>query len=164
MAKRKRAKAAVDLAAAPTPERIAGADFRRVPTETAGALAYQMQDDCLLVTLYAAGALRARRDGEDQGRGAVRRHDAGMWLRTLYFEKACMAPVQVGGYGARKGTGELPEHVAWNQKAWHDTMRALGPTVAATLRRHIIDDEPISLSRAAELRRCLDLLADHRGM
>lgn len=159
MARRKRV---VVNALAPTGERMAGAMYRVVPTEIAGGHAYQMHDDCLVSALYEAGALMGHADGGSIA--ARRRLDAGMWLRTLYYERACMAPAVCGGYGARRGTGEISEATAWNQRVWNDTMRHLGPAAAATLRRHVIDDEPIGTREIGRLRQCLDLLADHRGI
>lgn len=110
---------------------------------------------CLLDLLMTLGHL---------GRGdeAKRRLEAGMWLRTLYHEKAMMSPRSTGHYGeGRGGDYDIPEAVAWNMKVMADTMRAV-PRYARLLTKVCCHDE--HFARFDLIRDALDALADHRGM
>ncbi len=112
-------------------------------------------DECLLDQLLSSGAL-----GHDDD--AQRRHEAGMWLRTLYHEKAQMAPRSTGHYGEGRGGGdEISDSTAWHRKVYSDTMRAV-PRFGHLLTRVCCHDEP---HKRVDLVRCgLDALADHRRM
>lgn len=109
--------------------------------------------DCMLDHLLRTGQLGA-------GDTAKRRHEAGMWLRVLYHEKAMLGPRSTQRYGAGAGgKQELDDATAWNRRCFNDVAREL-PMYAAVLIAVCCHDEPRTLS----ICRALDALADHRGM
>jgi len=115
--------------------------------------------ECLLDELLTLGQL-----GKDDI--AKRRHEAGMWLRELYHEKAQLPFRSTGHYGEGRGgntdrADDMPEHVAWNRAVFNDTMRAL-PRHGQMLAKVCCHDEPYA--RMDLVREGLDRLADHRGM
>jgi hypothetical protein len=130
------------------------------------AEALKKPDNCLLDRLLAGGYLR--RGEERDSEQARRRHEAGMWLREFYFEKALMGERSSGHYGEGRGGGgfefsdTIPESVAWNRKVIDDVLIEVPGHLGRILFQVCIHEErPKSFP---DLRRALDALADHRGM
>jgi hypothetical protein len=132
------------------------------------ARAVRRVDACLVDALHERRMLDRDGDGRMDTQAAkdegARRHEAGVWLRTLYIEKAGLTPGMSYRFDACGGMGELTDDMAWNRKCFNDTMRAL-PKYGELLTNAICHDDAASaLQDMGRLCVALTALADHRGM
>ena len=126
-------------------------------TIVAGVRRARARYECLLDVLYARGDLGG-------GPEAVRRYDAGLWLRRLYLRTHKRTVASRYETTNRDLVGrqlaEMSDELAYAQALYRRTLLAMGPDFGV-LRSVCCDDRP---SRLSLLLRALDRLADWRGL
>ncbi len=139
----------------------------RLHDEHGRAMAAKEEHECLLDFLLSKGKLSA--SWETSREPALRRHDAGLWLR-LVFHKAGLTPSGAANYqqkGAEFGAGDLSssmsESECWNRKCFNETLRDMGLHSKILLAVCCHDEAPMA-KQMDHLRKGLDRLADLRGM
>lgn len=137
-----------------------------VKTEDAGVFAHKLAAECFLDALYHKGRLRyASEPAPPKDEEARRRLQAGLWLRSL-FERSGLRQRETMAYsifGQGGGGAEMSDAEAWNMRCWADTMRELGAVPGYVL-RSVCCFDALPAKRSVDLRWCLDLLADLRGI
>lgn len=138
----------------------------RLHEEHGRAMAAKEEHECLLDLLLASGKLSA--SYETKREPALRRYDAGLWLR-LCFHKAGLTASGAANYqqkGAEFGadiSSSMSDAEAWNRAALRDTMRDLGVHSKIVLAVCCHDEAPLA-KQMDHLRKGLDRLADLRGI
>lgn len=137
-----------------TPERRQKGNVVAEETMKAGVYRERAKDECALDVMLEKGRL-----GWEEL--AMRRYDAGLWLKKLHLKVYRSDGVAWYSEWASRASGEMPDQVAWNWKCWCDTGRAMAGHWAHLYSVCILNKEPIPEYWQATID-ALDALADHR--
>ena len=150
----------------PTSEQGKRMHIRVIEAKGVGIVGHQDTRECLLDALLADGGLTGS-DGDTEA--ARRRHEAGVWLRTLHDATGLQAS-QTGSYAPASdtSTGEMSDEQSEAWGAYTRTMRALNRDLSGVARFIesvcVWDQAPGRPHMMAMLRFGLDRLARLRGL
>lgn len=146
---------------APTAQQFDRMKIRVIESRGIGIAGHQDERECLLDVLLADGGLGSDKDT------ARKRHEAGIWLRTLHTD-AGLSVSQTGSYAPATdtGTGDLTPEQETALKLFNRYMRRLGPGPAPRLLQQVCcwDELPRAEATLAFLRYGLDKLVRMRGL
>jgi hypothetical protein len=138
-------------------------------TMAAGVTRARNQHECALEILLRTAQLgpRVSANPEKWSDEALRRFEAGMWLRRLYHRCKLSGSLtmcyDVGGRDKGEMSDEEADRLRWNQNALRDTYRAL--RMWWTPLRDVCGlDHTLTPDGMDRLLKGLDALADHRGI